>query len=143
MSQENGEIWRANLEALLAQLAAGTDPEATISTLAEIWDPQVELDATDATALDLNGIYRGADAARQFWQEWFSAWETLSFEYELVDAGQCVVMLVDMRMRGRSTGIEVPFGKFAWVSTFRDGLIVRAKLYMSQSEALEASGLRE
>src|SRR5215211_1586895 len=143
MSQENVEIWRANVEALLAQLAVGTDPEATISTLAEIWDPQVELDATDATALDLNRVYRGADAARQFWHEWFSAWETLSFEYELADTGERVVMLVDMRMRGRSTGIEVPFGKFAWVSTFRDGLIVHVKLYMSQSETLEAVGLRE
>ena len=44
-------------------------------------------------------------------------------------------------MRGRSTGIEMPFGRFAWVSTFRDGLIVHLKLYMSQSEALEAAGL--
>lgn len=52
-------------------------------------------------------------------------------------------MLVDMEMRGRSTGIEVPSGKFAWVSRFRDGLLVHAKLYMSQSETLEASGLPE
>jgi SnoaL-like domain len=137
------EIWRASLDTMLAQLGAGSAPEETISTMAEIWDPRVELDATDADALDLNGVYRGADEARQFWQEWFSAWETLSFDYELVDAGECVVMLVDMRMRGRSTGIEVPFGKFAWVSRFRDGLLVHAKLYMSQSEALGASGLPE
>lgn len=143
MSPENVEIWRANLEALLAQLAARTDPEATISTHAEIWDPQIELDATDATALDLNRVYRGADEARQFWQEWLSAWETFSFDYELVDAGERVVMLVDMQMRGRSTGIDVPFGKFAWVSTFRDGLVVHVKLYMSQSEALDAAGLSE
>ena len=141
MSQEDVDIWRANVEALLVQLAAGSSPEGTISTLAEIWDPQVELDASDANALDLNTVYRGADEARQFWHEWFSAWETLSFDYELVDAGERVVMLVDMQMRGRSTGIEVPFGKFAWVSTFRDGLVVNVKLYMSQSEALEACGL--
>ena len=143
MSQENVAIWRANLEALLAQLAAGFTPEGTISTLAEIWDPRVELDATDANALDLNRVYRGPDEVRRFWQEWFSAWETLSFDYELLDAGERVVMLVDMQMRGRSTGIEVPFGKFAWVSTFRDGLVVHTKLYMSQSQALEASGLPE
>jgi SnoaL-like domain len=143
MSQENVEIWRGNTEAVLAQFVAGTDPAATISTLAEIWDPEFELDATDATALDLNRIYLGADAARQFWQEWLAAWGTMSFEYELVDAAERVVMLVDMRMRGRSTGIEVPFGKFAWVGTFRDGLLVQAKLYMSQSEALEAVGLSE
>jgi hypothetical protein len=29
------------------------------------------------------------------------------------------------------------------VSTFRDGLVVHTKLYMSQSEALEAAGLPE
>jgi hypothetical protein len=36
MSQAHVEIWRANVEALLAQLAAGSTPETTISTLAEI-----------------------------------------------------------------------------------------------------------
>jgi SnoaL-like domain len=143
MSQENVEIWRANTDAMLAQLGSGDDPEATISTLAGIWDPRVEIDATDANVLDLDGVYRGRDEARQFWQEWLSAWETLSFEYELVDAGERVLMLLDMRMRGRSTGIDVPLGKFAWLGTFRNGLLAHAKLYMSQSAALEAVGLRE
>jgi hypothetical protein len=39
--------------------------------------------------------------------------------------------------------LEMPFGKVAWAYTFRDGLIVHQKLYMSQSEALEAVGLSE
>lgn len=143
LSQKNLEIWRASIEAQLAALASGTSPEATIPKMAEIWDPEVEVDATDAHALDIKGVYRGAHAARRFWEEWFSAWETLRFEYELVDAGDRVVMLVDMQMRGRSTGIEIPFGKFAWVGTFRAGLIVHAQLYMSQSAALQATGLSE
>jgi ketosteroid isomerase-like protein len=143
MSEKNVEIWRANIDRQLAELAAGTSPEATLSGMVEIWDPEIELDATEAAALDLNGVYRGADAVRQFWQEWFTAWETLRFDYELVDAGERVVMLLDMQMRGRSTGIEMPFGKFAWVSTFRDGLVVNVRLYMRQSEALEAAGLPE
>jgi hypothetical protein len=46
-------------------------------------------------------------------------------------------------MRGRSTGIEVPLGKYAHVYTFKNGLIVHWKLYESQSEALEAVGLSE
>jgi hypothetical protein len=92
---------------------------------------------------DVSGVYRGADAVRRFWREWLAAWEALQFDYELVDAGERVVMLFDLRMRGRSTGIEMPFGKVAWVYTFRDGLIVHQKLYMSQSEALEAVGLSE
>ena len=143
MSQENVEIWRANIEGQLAELTAGTSPEATISKMAELWDPEIELDATEAAALDLNNVYRGVDAVRQFWQEWFSAWETLHFDYELLDAGERVVMLLDMRMRGRSTGIEMPFGKFAWIATFRNGLVVHVNLYMSQSEALEAAGLED
>lgn len=48
--------------------------------------------------------------------------------------------LVDQWMRGRSSGIEVPRGKYARVYTFRHGLIVQWKLYTSQSEALKAVG---
>ena len=143
MSQENVEIWRANIEHQVTALTRGTRPEATISKMAELWDSEVELDATGVPALDLDGVYRGVDAVRRFWGAWFSAWETLQFDYELADAGERVVMLLDMQMRGRSTGIDMPFGKFAWVSTFRDGLIIHVKLYMSQSEALHAAGLSE
>ncbi len=143
MSRENVEVWRANIEGQLAALSAGTSPEATIAEMAAIWDPEIELDASEAVVLDVNTIYRGTDGVRHFWEEWFSAWETVQFDYELVDAGERVVMLLDLAMRGRATGIEVPFGKFAWVSTFKDGLVVHVKLYMSQAQALEAVGLRE
>ena len=64
----------------------------------------------------------------QFWRDWLGAWETVEFEYELVDAGDRVVALIDQRMRGRSTDIEVPLGKYAQVWTFRDGLVVHWKL---------------
>jgi len=143
MSEENVEIWRANIERQLAALSAGASPEDTISEMAEIWDPEIEMDATEGAVLDLNGVYRGAGAVRHFWQEWFSAWETVRYDYELVDAGERVVMLLDLTMRGRATGIEMPFGKFAWVSTFKDGLVAHVKLYMNQSDALEAAGLSE
>jgi SnoaL-like domain len=143
MSEENVEIWRENLEGQLAALAAGTSPEATISEMAKIWDPEIELDASIAAVLDLKRLYRGADQVRQFWQEWFSAWETVQYDYELLDAGERVVMLLDLKMRGRTTRIELPFGKFAWVSTFKDGMVVHVKLYMSQAEALKAAGLSE
>ena len=143
MSQENVEIWRASLDRQLAALAAGRSPEATIAEMAEIWDPEIELDASEAPVLDLNRVHRGRDAVRRFWQEWFSAWETLQYEYELIDAGESVVMLLELTMRGRATGIEVPFGKFAWITRFKDGLVVHVKLYMNQAEALEAAGPSE
>jgi hypothetical protein len=101
------------------------------------------MDVSEAQTLDASGIYRGIEGARQWWREWLSAWESIRFEYELVDAGESVVWLLDLRMRGRSTGIEVARGKHAWVATFSDGFIVHQKLYQSQSEALKAVGLEE
>jgi len=46
--------------------------------------------------------------------------------------------LVDQRMRGRSTGIEMSVGKDALLYTCRSWLIVYWKAYRSQSDALEA-----
>jgi hypothetical protein len=54
-----------------------------------------------------------------------------------------VVALIDQRMRGLNTGIEVSLGRYAHVYTFRDGLVVHWKLYLRQSEALEAVGHSE
>ena len=140
MSQEDVELARTDLESFLA----GTHESARedmLSGQAERWDPEIELDASESPVLDLCGVYRGRDAVQRFWRESLAAWETLRFEYELVDAGNRVVMLLDLRMRGRSTGIDVPFGKVAWVLTYRSGLLIQGKLYMDQSEALKAVGL--
>jgi hypothetical protein len=142
MSQENVEIARVLIEDFLAGTSE-SDREDTLSKQAEGWDPDIELDASDAPVLDINEVYRGTDAVQQFWREWLAAWENIRFEYELVDAGDRVVQLFDLQMRGRSTGIELPFGKLAWVYKFRDGFVVHQKLYMSHSEALEAVGLSE
>jgi ketosteroid isomerase-like protein len=135
MSQENVELVRGAFENFLA---------GEREWGAELLDPEVEWDASDMTLLDIGGrVYHGPDGAQEFWRDWLAAWETVQFEYRLVDAGHRVLALIDQRMRGRSTGIEVPFGEYAHVYTFRDGLIVHWKLYRSQSEALEAVGLRE
>lgn len=69
-------------------------------------------------------------------REWFAAWETLEFDYEMIDAGDRVVLLIDQRMRGRSSGVEVPIGRYAQIATFRDGLMIHWKVYMSQAAAL-------
>ena len=142
MSQENVEIVRRVTEAFGAGTRE-TDREGMLTKIAELWDPEIEMDASEVPVLDISGVYRGADAVRQVWREWLAAWETTPFDYELVDAGDRVVQLLDLQVRGRSTGIEMPFGKFAFVYTVRDGLIVRQKLYMDQSEALKAVGLEE
>jgi hypothetical protein len=143
MSGENVELWRASIEDLRA-CASASDWEGWLTRTAPLWDPDIEWDVSGAGQLpDLGGVYRGIEAVGGFWREWLAAWETLEFEYELVDAGDRVVALIDQRMRGRSTGVEVPFGQYAQIAKFRNGLMVHWKLYLSQSEALEAAGLRD
>jgi ketosteroid isomerase-like protein len=134
VSQENVERLREGFEGFLAR----TDGWGT-----ELLHPDVVWDATNSQIFDISRVYHGPAGVAEFWREWLGAWETVEFEYELVDAGDQVVALVDQRMRGRSTEIEVPLGKYAHLYTFRDGLIVQWKLYESQAEALEAAGLRE
>jgi ketosteroid isomerase-like protein len=134
MSQENVELVRRAFEVFLAG-------ESQFGP--ELADPEIEWDASEVPVPDITGVYRGREAVRQFWREWLAAWETVQFEYELVEAGDRVVALIDQRMRGRSTGIEVSFGKYAQVYTFKEGLIVHWKLFMSQSKALKAAGLSE
>ena len=119
MSQENVEIWRGVLEDLVAG-ETESSWEAWLARAREIMDPAIEWDATDAPMPDIADVYRGRDAVLGWWQEWFAAWETLRFEYELVDAGDRVVLLLNQHMRGRSTGIEVPMGEYAHVATFRE-----------------------
>jgi hypothetical protein len=131
MSQENVERLRVAFDNFLAHKREWGG---------ELLHPEVEWDASDVV-FDLGGVYHGAESVQQYWRDWLSAWETVQFEYELIAVGDRVVALIDQRMRGRSSGIEVPLGKYAHVYTFKDGLIVHWKLYASQSEALEAVGL--
>jgi hypothetical protein len=145
MSQENVELAHGMYEDFIAGKSE-FDTEGMLTKIAgeELYDPEIEWDASEASATpDIGGVYRGTEAVRQWWREWLAAWEIVQFEYELVDAGDRVVALIEQRMRGRSTGIEVALPRNAQVLTFRDGLLVHWKLCLSQSEALEAVGLSE
>jgi ketosteroid isomerase-like protein len=134
MSQENVERIRATFEDFLAgrrDFGAG------------LLHPDVEWDSSEFEMPDISGVSHGVESVRKFWRQWLVAWETVQFEYQLVDAGDSVVVLIDQWMRGRSTGIEMRVGKYAQVYTFRNGLVVHWKAYMSQSQALEVVGLSE
>jgi ketosteroid isomerase-like protein len=139
----NVERLRAALDALRAD-SSELDWEATLAgAWVELWDPDIEWDASTHPLPDLAGVYRGTDATLGWWRQWLAAWEAVRVDYELVEAGERVVGLFHQRMRGAYTGIDVGSGKYAMVFTFRDGLLVHAKFYASQSEALEAVGLRD
>ena len=76
MSQENADLWRASIEDIRAGLNASAnefDREGMISRMAELWDPEIEWDVTEAQTLDASGVYRGKEGARLWWREWASA----------------------------------------------------------------------
>jgi len=71
MSQENMEQLRSGLASFLA----GTNESAReemLSRIAEGWDPEIELDASESPVLDTSGVYRGRDAVKRFWREWLA-----------------------------------------------------------------------
>ena len=140
MSQGNVELWRATIEDFLA---SGSDWEGWLTRATALWDPEIEWDASGLGVPGLAGVYRGKEAVNGFWRNWLGAWDTSEFTYELLDAGDQVVMLLDQTMRGRSTGIEVAGGKYAQIATFEAGLMTRWKFYPSHSAALEAAGLAQ
>jgi hypothetical protein len=145
MSQENMDLVRRAIDDLISG-EGKFDSEGMLATMPDedLLHPQIEWDASEAPVLDIARVYRGIEDVRHYWRQWFAAWQIFHFDYRLLDAGDRVVALFDnQRMRGRSTGIEVPVPGYATVSTFRDGLVIHWKLYMSQSEALEAVGLSE
>src|SRR3954467_2461475 len=123
MSQENVEI----AGRILKHIRAGefdVDAEGLLAKSADeaLLDPEVEWDASEVPVLDLSGVYHGVEGVRQYWRQWYAAWEVdARFDYRLVDAGDRVVALFEgQRMWGRSTGMEVPVMPYATVTRFRD-----------------------
>ncbi|MBA2521954.1 MAG: nuclear transport factor 2 family protein [Solirubrobacterales bacterium] len=147
MSQENVELARLLFEAFrTAPETVGYDAAIDLLDDAPL-DPEVEWDpravAKTFGVPDIDQIYVGIEGGKAFWREWLSGWETVTVDYELVDAGDQVVALVDQRMKGRSTGIDVKLGRYAQVFAFREGLLTHWKCYAKPEDALKAAGLSE
>ena len=96
-------------------------------------------DASEIRLPDLgDGVMHGRAGVRRFWMVWLSAWESIDFEYELVEAGDKVVVLIEQENEGSQ--VNVPL-RYAQIWTFADGEVVHWKLYNDPGQALEAAGL--
>jgi hypothetical protein len=103
----------------------------------------VEWDASDIQLPDLSdGQFHGRDGVRRFWIVWLAPWEDVRFDYELRDAGDHVVALIDQWMRA-SGDMTIASGRYAQLWTFKEHEVVRWKMYRDFKQALEAAGLRE
>jgi ketosteroid isomerase-like protein len=96
-------------------------------TVLELYDPDVEWDFSRHPYGHLIGgrVYRGHEGLRSFFGELHDAWESVEWDLvDLFDAGEHVILVVNQRARGRTSGAEVS-GSAVGVWTFRKGKVVR------------------
>jgi hypothetical protein len=138
MSEENVEIVRRIYEGFPAVQESLRQGEMRIG---RPFAEDVEWDASEMGLPDLgDGKMRGHEGVRRFWVAWLAAWESVSFEYELLDAGdQVVAVIADQWMRGSE--IEITSGRYAQLWTFKGGEVTHWKAYRDHREALQAAGL--
>jgi ketosteroid isomerase-like protein len=104
------------------------------SALEGVLDPEVEINTIRS---ELEGRpYRGVEGYRKALADYDRDWDEVRFTvHEIRGAGDLVASSVNIRSRGKASGVEVdvPLG-FLW--EFRDGLVMRMRSYSDPAEAL-------
>lgn len=130
MSEENVEIVR--------RWFAAMDPN--LDGAAEFWHPDIDWRAIEGAPDDI-GVFRGHDAMRHYYEQWYETFDDLRAEpEELIDAGEQVVAIVHVTARMKDSEGEVDM-RLGIVFTVRDGKIVRGREYATREQALEAAGV--
>jgi uncharacterized protein len=134
MSQENVERVRAAVDAI-----NGGD----IETALNLAHPDIEWQTLD-TFPDA-GTYRGHEGALSFFQNWLDTFKGFRLHMEQCEGVDEHRVLGRFRVSGEGaeSGVEVESPPFFQLLEYRDGLLVRAQMFQTESEALEAAGLKE
>ena len=86
-------------------------------------------------------VRRGPHGVIEFFRDWVEPFEDLEIDWELHDLGdERVLVLVDMRGRGRASAVPVQM-HFGQIWTFRDDQFVRMEMFNDASEARRVAGL--
>jgi ketosteroid isomerase-like protein len=133
MSHENVELVRR----AFGVIRVPGDPEAMIQA------------AHPGFAMHLIGVsgepvhYVGESGIRTFFRDVAESWESFRFEaHDLRDLGERVLVLGEVRGRGRASGIEVD-DRWALLVELADGKAATVRGFLDQGEAIEAAGLHE
>jgi ketosteroid isomerase-like protein len=131
MSQQNVE---------LALRAFDAVNRHDLNALLALMDDDVEV-VTRIAAME--GGLHGHDGIRRWWENMFTAFPDYEFEVVHVrDLGD--VILASLRALGHGAGSDVPFEDLLWhASGWRRGKCVWWRAFETETEALEAVGLRE
>ena len=105
------------------------------------WDlihPEIEIHDHDLPDV---GVYRGHSGLREWTTHWGSAWDSWEMEpAEYIEAGEKVVMLFTMGVRGKGSGLELK-RQDAIIFSLANRSITRIDYYNDREQALEAVGL--
>lgn len=106
--------------------------------LAEVAAPDIEWDWSRSVGPDA-GVIRGPEAVVAFVRENLAHWDSLEMlPEEVLELGDHVLVMVRVRVAGRD-GIAVE-ATGAHVQTWREGSLVRYRLFQNREDALEALG---
>ena len=84
---------------------------------------------------------RGPEATLEFFRDWIDQWEELRVDWEFEPASlDTVLTFVDMRGRGRASGVPVEL-HFAQVWSFREGVPVRMVYHGDIEDGRRAAGV--
>jgi ketosteroid isomerase-like protein len=134
MSLENVERFRGAVEAVNAG-----DMKAAL----KVMHPDVEWRTLDM--FPDAGTYHSPGGVLAFFQTWLDTFKGFQLHLENCAAVGENRVLARFRVSGvgAESGAEVNSPPFFQVVEFRDGLMLRARMFQAESEALEAAGLSE
>ncbi len=136
MAEPNAEVVRRMYEAFLAGASEEFREGQLPAAFREGLDPEVVWDMTEAGLPDSGeGRFQGHEGTVAFWQSFLSAWQTVDFNYELEEIGDQVLGLIHQRLRGLSTGIEIP-AEYVQLISFRAGRVLYVKILPDRDAAL-------
>ena len=109
----------------------------------ELYADDVEWDISGYPTVDLPSRGNGRDKLFDLFGTYFSGWTSYQAQVtESIDAGENVVGVVHEKVGVGDSGESVERDLFQ-VWTFRDGMVVKWRVFETREKALEAAGLSE
>jgi ketosteroid isomerase-like protein len=147
MSRENVELVRSLIPEqvdLVRAFSGGIEAlAAAFAGLLDKMAPDAEIVFVPVAPGNPGADYQGLEGLIEGWRDWLAPWQSYVIELEeLLDAGNDVVALVQMRARTEHGGVEME-QQGATIWTVGKGKIVRMSFHLDRRDALARAGVEE
>jgi len=138
VSRENAEKLRGIYELMNTRFAALKAGD--IDDLLAYFHPEVVIEAVDWPDPE---TYHGHDGVRRWFSNTYGPWAAIHVEAEdIKESGQWTIAVVRTSLRAEASGVELELTA-ALFHRFRDGRVVRDRIYLDHEEGLAAFALKE